>query len=111
MQVCQCTQTANYFSIIIAIADLFLVKFIAIADLFLVKFIAIADLFLVKYVGLALSMTSHPLAGVHFRDTSEHFHLTGTHFVLHPQLISCIQGQLYQATFRPSVPLSMIVCH
>ena len=53
--------------------------------------IAIEDLFKVKYVGLALSMKSYPLAGVHFPDTSVHFHLTGTHFVLHPQLISCIR--------------------
>ena len=53
-------------------------------------------------------MTSHPLAGVDFRDTSEHFHLTGTHFVLHPQLIS--MNNCYQTTFRPSVPLIMIVC-
>ena len=75
----------------------------------LILSIAIADLFSVNYVGLMLSMTSHPLADVHFQDTSENFHLTGTHFVLHPQLISCIHG--HQTTFRPSVPLSMIVCH
>ena len=56
-------------------------------------------------------MTSHRLAGVHFRDTSEYFHLTGAHFVLHPQLISCIHGQLLQNYFCQSVPLSMIFYH
>ena len=37
-------------------------------------------------------MTSHPLAVEHLRDTLEHFHLTGTHFVLQPQLSSCTHG-------------------
>ena len=54
--------------------------------------ITLADLFYVEYVGLALSMTSHPLDGVHFLDAFEELHLTDKHFVLYPQLISCIVG-------------------
>ena len=61
-------------------------------------------------------MTSHPLAGVHFRDALEHLSLTDTNFVLHTQLISFIYAyeiadKCIQTTFSPYVPLTMIVCH
>ena len=53
-------------------------------------------------------MTSHPLDGVHFRDAFELLHLTDTNFVLHPQLIRCIQAceiadKCYQTPFKPYV--------
>ena len=83
---CQCTQTVNYFPIIIAIAGLFQVE----------------------YVEVSLSMTSHPLACVHFRDDLVHLHLFDKHFVLHPQLMSCIlasgsDDKCFVTTFSPSV--------
>ena len=65
--------------------------------------ITLADLFYVEYVGLALSMTSHPLDGVHFLDALEQLHLTDKHFVWYPQLIGCthacgIDDKCFQTT-------------
>ena len=37
-------------------------------------------------------MTSHPLDGVNFLDSLEQLRLTDIHFVLYPQLISCIHA-------------------
>ena len=50
--------------------------------------IAIADLFLVAYVGFSLSIASHPQAGAHFRNAFKLLHLTDMCFILHPLLIS-----------------------
>ena len=43
-------------------------------------------------------MTSHPQAGVHFRDAFEHWHLTDMHFILHPLLISYMHLGLLAST-------------
>ena len=56
---CQCTQTVNYLTTIIALADLFRVE----------------------YVRFGKPMTSNLQADVHFRDALEHLHLIDMYFV------------------------------
>ena len=53
--------------------------------------IAIADLFYVANVESSPSMASHSQAGVHFRNVVDHLHLTHMRFILHPLPISCMR--------------------
>ena len=84
---CQCTQTVIFFSLVIAIADLFLVE----------------------YVRFRKPMTPNLQADVHFRDALEHLHLLDMHIVLHKQLTGCmhtnvIASKHFQTTSSQSVP-------
>ena len=84
---CQCTQTVN----------------------FLTTGIAIADQFCVEYVRFRKPMTPNLQADVHFRDALEHLHLLDIHIVLHKQLTRCmhtnvIASKHFQRTSRQSVP-------
>ena len=62
--------------------------------------IAIADLFYVANVGSSPSMASHSQAGVHFRNAVDHLHLTHMRLILHPLLISCMRLGYLARTYK-----------